>query len=307
MTPSLPPLPPRPERGRGLPRLESQSRPAEGLRGLSQPPPARQTSLPPLAGPAPARSAPRPRRSSGNGRLGLAALMVVGLIGAGGIGALVATVVNDDPAAIEASAQTSPTAGAGSADEQIGLSNAVRTAAPSVVQVISGGSSGSGVIVEPRGLIVTNQHVVGAASRVTVVTADNRRIPAAVETSDAQQDLAILRPNGVAGPGAQVAAEPDGGLQIGDQVFAIGSPFDLPGTVTAGIVSAVGRVNERNGIPMIQTDAPINPGNSGGGLFDLRGRLVGIPTAIAAPIRGNVGIGFAVPSSRVRTLVESVD
>jgi S1-C subfamily serine protease len=231
-------------------------------------------------------------------------LVLAGLIGAGAAGALVATLVDDDPPAA-AGVETRPVGAA--PDERLGLSSAVRTATPSVVQVIAGGSSGSGVIVQPRGLIVTNQHVVGNARRVTVVTADNRRIPAAVETSDARQDLAILRPNGVAGPGAQVAAEPDGGLQIGDQVFAIGSPFDLPGTVTAGIVSAVGRVNAANGIPMIQTDAPINPGNSGGGLFDLRGRLVGIPTAIAAPIRGNVGIGFAVPSSRVRALLESVD
>jgi S1-C subfamily serine protease len=232
---------------------------------------------------------------------------VAGLVGAGAVGALVATVVSDDPPALEASAQTSTPSLPGVVNESLNLSSAVRTASPSVVQVIAGNSSGSGVIVQPRGLIVTNQHVVGNQTRVTVVTADNRRIPADVETSDATQDLAILRPNGVAGPGAQVAVEPDGGLEVGEQVFAIGSPFDLPGTVTAGIVSAVGRVNDRNGIPMIQTDAPINPGNSGGGLFDLRGRLVGIPTAIAAPIRGNVGIGFAVPSSRVRTLLESVD
>ena len=240
----------------------------------------------------------------GGGRLGLAALMIAGLVGAGVIGALAASALDDDPAPV-ASSEPAPTPIA--SPDGLALTAAVRTAAPSVVQVIAGRSSGSGVIVQPRGLIVTNQHVVGNADRVSVVTADNRRIPAIVETSDPTQDLAILRPTGVAGPGAQVAAEPDGGLEIGETVFAIGSPFDLPGTVTAGIVSAVNRVNERNGVPMIQTDAPINPGNSGGGLFDLRGRLVGIPTAIAAPIRGNVGIGFAVPAARVRTLLDSVD
>jgi S1-C subfamily serine protease len=130
-------------------------------------------------------------------------------------------------------------------------------------------------------------------------------VSAVVVTSDERQDLAILRPTQVVGPGARLAREPDAGLRIGDSVFAIGSPFGLRDTVTAGVVSAVGRTGG-NGVPMIQTDAPINPGNSGGGLFDLRGRLVGIPTSIAAPIPGNVGIGFAVPASRVQTLLDSV-
>ena len=122
--------------------------------------------------------------------------------------------------------------------------------------------------------------------------------------ADPRQDLALLRPQQPVGPGAAIAEEPDGGLRQGDHVFAIGSPFGLQNTVTAGVVSAVGRTNQE-GVPMIQIDAPINPGNSGGGLFDLRGRLVGIPTSILGPIPGNVGIGFAVPASRVKELVQS--
>jgi len=122
---------------------------------------------------------------------------------------------------------------------------------------------------------------------------------------DPEQDLAILQASGPTGPGALIADEANGGLRVGDQVFAIGSPFGLQNTVTSGIVSYVDRPGE-GGVPMIQTDAPINPGNSGGGLFDLRGRLVGIPTAIRAPISGNVGIGFAVPASRVTQLLERV-
>jgi S1-C subfamily serine protease len=177
--------------------------------------------------------------------------------------------------------------------------------APSVVQVkTSGGSQGSGVILAPSGLIVTNNHVVEAGGTVSVVTSDGRTVPAEVVEADARQDLAILRPQGAVGTGAAISEEPDGGLRQGDRVFAIGSPFGLQNTVTAGVVSAVGRTNPE-GVPMIQIDAPINPGNSGGGLFDLRGRLVGIPTSILGPIPGNVGIGFAVPASRVRELVDS--
>jgi S1-C subfamily serine protease len=176
----------------------------------------------------------------------------------------------------------------------------------SVVQVSSpSGRQGSGVVVAPSGRVVTNRHVVGDDQRVAVRTADERVIPARVLRIDESQDLAILELHGSpAGPGAEIAQEPDGGLQVGDTVFAIGSPFGLQGTVTAGVVSYLGRLNP-DGVPMIQIDAPINPGNSGGGLFDLRGRLVGIPTSILAPIPGNVGIGFAVPASRVRALIDS--
>jgi len=303
MAKPLPPLSPRPHSGPGLPPLEARKTKSEGLPRLGQSVPRSPDALAPLARVESARSRPRvePARRGAPPRAGLAGLILVGLLGAGGVGALVTTVLQDDPAPIEVAA----TAPVGSIDPR-SLQSAVSTASPSVVEVLSEGGQGSGVVVEPRGLIVTNQHVVGDADRVTVVTADNRRISARVETRNREQDLAILRPNGVAGQGARLSDEPDGGLRLGDQVFAIGSPFDLPGTVTAGVVSAVGRRNG-NGVPMIQTDAPINPGNSGGGLFDLRGRLVGIPTAIAAPIRGNVGIGFAVPASRVRALLERVD
>ena len=157
---------------------------------------------------------------------------------------------------------------------------------------------------EPSGLIVTNNHVIRGADRVTLLTQDERRVPATVVTADERQDLAILEPDGPVGRGAELAGEGDA-LDQGDRVFAIGSPFGLQNTVTAGIVSNTGRVNPRNGVPMIQIDAPINPGNSGGGLFDLDGRLIGIPTSILGPISGNVGIGFAVPVSRVRGLLDA--
>jgi len=197
---------------------------------------------------------------------------------------------------------TTPTGGTSPTAEE-DLADAVARVSPTVVQVRTESGQGSGVILEPSGLIVTNDHVIQGASRVVVITQDERRIGADVISTDSRQDLAVLRPEQDAGRGAELVDAPDGGLRQGDRVFAIGSPFGLQNTVTAGVVSAVGRTNPE-GVPMIQIDAPINPGNSGGGLFDLEGRLVGIPTSILGPIPGNVGIGFAVPTSRVRALVD---
>jgi len=227
---------------------------------------------------------------------------------AGAAGGVSAILLDDDPAAAppaaaEAPAATPPSSPAAAETE---LADAVALASPTVVKIVTDvGSQGSGVILAPSGLIVTNFHVIDGAGSVGVVTADERRVAATIVRSDPQQDLAILRPDGPVGRGAEIAEEPDGGLRPGDSVFAIGSPFNLQNSVTAGVVSAVGRRNDQ-GVPMIQIDAPINPGNSGGGLFDLSGRLVGIPTSILAPIPGNVGIGFAVPASRVRELVAGV-
>jgi serine protease Do len=204
-----------------------------------------------------------------------------------------------------AATTTTPQSSITSFDED-DLSNAVSRVSSTVVLVQTDtNSQGSGVILDPSGLIVTNQHVVRGATAVTILTADERRVPAEIVKADDRQDLAILRPQTPVGRGAELAEEPDGGLRIGESVFAIGSPFGLQGTVTAGVVSTIGRTNDQ-GIPMIQIDAPINPGNSGGGLFDLRGRLVGIPSSILAPIPGNVGIGFAIPASRVAAMVSDI-
>ena len=222
----------------------------------------------------------------------------------GGVSASLITGDDSPPPAADVAATTSTPQSSITSFDQDDLSNAVSRVSPTVVQVqTDAGSQGSGVILAPSGLIVTNQHVVRGATSVTILTADEHRVAADVVKADDRQDLAILRPQTPVGRGAELAEEPDGGLRLGEKVFAIGSPFGLQGTVTAGVVSTIGRTNDQ-GIPMIQIDAPINPGNSGGGLFDLRGRLVGIPTSILAPIPGNVGIGFAIPASRVAAMVE---
>ncbi|KAA5603609.1 Do family serine endopeptidase [Blastochloris sulfoviridis] len=167
-------------------------------------------------------------------------------------------------------------------------------------------SLGSGVIVDPRGLVVTNHHVVEGADEVKVVLADKRELAAEIVLRDPRTDLAVLRVNEGAPFQAIDLADSDA-LQVGDLVLAIGNPFGVGQTVTQGIVSALARsqVGISDFQSFIQTDAAINPGNSGGALVDMSGRLVGINTAIFTRSGGSHGIGFAIPSNMVRVVVES--
>src|SRR5271165_5914517 len=168
-------------------------------------------------------------------------------------------------------------------------------------------SLGSGVIVDPSGLVVTNYHVIADASEVKIALADKREFAADVVLKDQRSDLAVLRIKGATErfPTLQFANSDD--LQVGDVVLAIGDPFGVGQTVTHGIVSAVARTQV--GISdyqfFIQTDAAINPGNSGGALVDQSGKLVGINTAIFSRSGGSQGIGFAIPVNMVRVVLAS--
>ena len=169
-------------------------------------------------------------------------------------------------------------------------------------------SAGSGVIVDARnGYIVTNRHVIEHASEITVTLLDGRPLAASVVGSDEGTDLAVLRikqSNLIAMPLGDSSA-----LQVGDWVVAIGNPFGLHHTVTAGIVSALGRtaLHPRGFEDYIQTDAAINPGNSGGALVNLNGELVGINSAILSGNGGgNIGIGFAIPVNVVKAIMKQL-
>jgi Do/DeqQ family serine protease len=168
-------------------------------------------------------------------------------------------------------------------------------------------SLGSGVIVDPAGLVVTNNHVIEDATEVKVSLADKRELEAEIVLKDARSDLAVLRlkAGGERFPALDFGNSDE--LQVGDVVLAIGNPFGVGQTVTHGIVSALARTNI--GITdyqfFIQTDAAINPGNSGGALVDLFGRLAGINTAIFSRSGGSQGIGFAIPANMVRVVVAS--
>jgi serine protease Do len=167
-------------------------------------------------------------------------------------------------------------------------------------------SAGAGFIIEPNGYVVTNNHVVENARRVTVSLSDGREFQARVVGADPDTDVALLKIDGAPNL-PTVAFGDDRRLRVGDWVVAVGNPYGLGGTVTAGIVSSLGRdIGTGPYTDYIQIDAPINQGNSGGPTFDLSGRVVGMNTAIFSPSGGSVGIGFAIPASSIQVVVDQL-
>jgi Do/DeqQ family serine protease len=168
-------------------------------------------------------------------------------------------------------------------------------------------SLGSGVMVDPSGLVVTNVHVIEGADQVKVSLSDKREFEAEIVLKDPRSDLAVLRLKNVHEKFPTLDFANSDQLMVGDVVLAIGNPFGVGQTVTHGIISALARTQV--GISdyqfFIQTDAPINPGNSGGALVDMNGRLAGINTAIFSRSGGSQGIGFAIPANMVRVVVAS--
>lgn len=199
---------------------------------------------------------------------------------------------------------------------------------PSVVSIevagFSGSGSGSGVVWDAEGHVITNAHVVEGAQEVQVVLADGRRYEATVAGSDPSSDLAVLSLADAPDDLSPIAVGDDAALRVGDPVMAVGNPLGLSGTVTTGIVSALDRpvtteaVNAQTGIPeavvtnAIQTSAAINPGNSGGALVNAAGELVGINSSIASIASpgqsqaGSIGIGFAIPAGKVRLIADQL-
>jgi len=164
---------------------------------------------------------------------------------------------------------------------------------------------GSGVVIDAKGIVLTNNHVVEGADELVVRLADGRQFPATIERTDAGLDLAVLRVQCKTPLPAAHMGDSDK-LEIGDWVLAIGSPFELEQTVSAGIISAKGRsLDSAGSARLLQTDAAINPGSSGGPLVNLAGEVVGITTAIASRSGGYQGIAFAVPSNLAAQLRSS--
>ncbi|MCU0503612.1 MAG: trypsin-like peptidase domain-containing protein, partial [Anaerolineae bacterium] len=175
---------------------------------------------------------------------------------------------------------------------------------------------GSGFVWDTQGHLVTNNHVVDSAEKVLVTFADGTTVPATVVGVDPESDLAVIKVDSKAVKLQPITVGDSNNAKVGQFVVAIGNPFGLAGSMSFGIVSALGRSLPANGenallrqgpgytIPdIIQTDAPVNPGNSGGVLLDLDGNLVGVPTAIESPVRGSTGVGFAVPAAIVKQVV----
>ncbi len=165
---------------------------------------------------------------------------------------------------------------------------------------------GSGFIVDPQGYIVTNNHVVSKAEKITVILQDNSRREAKIVGRDEKTDLALLKID-VTEKLPFVTWGDSEQAKVGDWVVAVGNPFGLGGTVTAGIISAVGRnINEGPYDAYLQIDAPINRGNSGGPTFNLGAEVIGVNTAIYSPSGGSVGIGFAVPSNVAKDVIQQL-
>lgn len=168
-------------------------------------------------------------------------------------------------------------------------------------------SLGSGFIVDDKGHVVTNNHVIQDADEITIILQDETRLPATIVGRDSKTDMAVLKVD----PGkAKLPAVKFGdsdAIRVGDWVIAIGNPFGFGGTVTSGIISARGRdINAGPYDDFLQTDAPINRGNSGGPIFDLAGEVIGIATAIFSPSGGSIGIGFAIPANSARPVIQQL-
>lgn len=208
----------------------------------------------------------------------------------------------------EGSSQTS----SAPAPQGLGDPNVIETAkdvTPSVVSVqpASGRGMGSGVIVSRNGYIITNSHVVRGGDEVRVTLATGQRVTGAVLGDDPAVDIAVVKIPGNDLPAAEVG-DPDR-LLVGQTVLAIGNPLGFERTVTSGIISATNRNLRGEGAVLdnlIQTDASINPGNSGGPLVDLRGRVIGINTAVVSPPYGGGGLGFAVPINTAKDVLNDI-
>ncbi len=273
-------------------------------------PPRPRAEVPAPEAPAPEQpSDPRPAASSrGRLRAAAAGALAAALLVGGGV--VVGDLTGSDPASRPAAEAPLPAATGGAASS----ANAGRVyaaVADGVVAVQVGGGSGTGFVIDKRGTIVTNAHVVGESSQASVRFGDSgATIDAEVLGSDPSTDLAVLRvdPSSVGSLSPLTFADSDA-VRVGDEVVAIGHPFGLDRTATAGIVSGLGReIQSPNGFSIdevIQTDAAINPGNSGGPLVDGKGRVVGVNSQIATAGGGggNVGVGFAVPANTVREVV----
>ncbi len=258
----------------------------------------------------------RPARSMAAAML--AAGLVVGSIGGGAIGATLASHRNNGNATaanatVSSAAAPAPSPGSFAAIYQQTVPGVVMIS----TEIARGGArsfsqaEGSGIVVDQQGDILTNAHVVAGATQIQVTFNDGHTATGQVKGVDQSADLAVVKVSVSQDQLHPLAIGDSDTLQVGDTALAIGAPFGLQGSFTAGIISGLNRgttaPNGRALTGMIQTDAPINPGNSGGALLDGRGQLIGVNDSIQSPIEGNVGVGFAIPINRVKTLLPSLE
>ena len=286
--------------------------------GVPEPP--EPQALPAGNPPRPAPSFPH-RPARGMATAMLAAGLVIGSIGGGAVGALIA----DHRTASVTSQQASGNAAAGvvapapSPGSFAAIYQQTKDGVVTITTQVSGGrgfrsfsqAEGSGIVMDKQGNILTNAHVVDGASSVQVTFSNGQRTTGQVKGVDQSADLAVVKVSVSQDQLHPLAKGNSDTLQVGDTALAIGAPFGLQGSFTAGIVSGLNRTtqapNGRALTGMIQTDAPINPGNSGGALLDGRGQLIGVNDSIDSPVEGNVGVGFAIPVNRANSLLSPLE
>jgi S1-C subfamily serine protease len=265
--------------------------------------------------PTPVSPAGRARKHAGPVRRTVLAATAGGLVGA--LVASGALLLRDDSGGSTATRQPAEQVETGgSASAPAGdVAGILAKAVPGVVAITtdggpglgrSGGGAGTGFVIDPNGIIVTNDHVVDSAQNVTVTMSDNKQLPARVLGEDGSSDLAVLEVDATGLPTLELGDSNQ--VQVGDDVIAIGNALDLDGglSATRGIVSGLNREipTDNGGLTgLIQTDAAINPGNSGGPLVDAQGRVIGINTAIANPTRAQ-NVGFVIPISQAIPIIE---
>jgi putative serine protease PepD len=236
--------------------------------------------------------------------IAVALLLAAGVGGA--VGAGVALQTDDDSAAPTADAPTQPVAQTPSS-----VAAVYQRVKDGVVEVeTSAGATGSGFVIDEEGHIVTNQHVVASAQSAVVRFSDGSEVDADIVGTDPSTDIAVLdvdRPSSRLTP---LSFAGEGSLQVGNPVIAIGSPFGLEGTLTTGVISALGReIGSPNGFTIenaVQTDAALNQGNSGGPVLDSQGRVVGVAAQIRSESGGNVGIGYAIPGDTAQRVAREL-
>jgi len=266
----------------------------------------------------PPPAAPPPKRF----RRGLlVAVAAVTIAGGAGSGALAGTLVDHSTPTTTASTGTTTSSSTTSTSTQASTTaEAVyKQVSPGVVTITavvnsgrgSGQATGSGIVLDTNGNVLTNAHVIAGAQQIQVTFSDGRTVNATLVGSNSSADLAVIRVSVAASTLHPVTLGNSDSVGVGDAVYAIGSPFGLSGSLSQGIVSNLkqsGRTSNGSNLSgLIQTDAAINPGNSGGALVNTQGEVIGINSSIESPVDGNVGVGFAIPINQVKQVLSSLE
>lgn len=247
----------------------------------------------------------------------LTAVVVIGGLAGGVLGA--EAVISRLPAAAAPSASSSTTSSSTTstvAAQPLTAAAIYQKAAPGVVTITTelarrgrvGEGTGSGIVLDTAGNILTNEHVISGASQIQVTFSDGKTVAATVAGSSTSADLAVVHVSVAASSLHPLALGDSNTVRVGDAAYAIGAPFGLAETMTSGVISGLNRSNQSTGLTgLIQTDAPINPGNSGGALLNSLGQVVGINDSIESPVAGNVGVGFAIPINAAKKLLTTLE